>query len=74
MRSGGWVERTSPARHRSAINSLEIGSVIPGNGTIRVVLLQNFRSDARGDVCEVRESIHTAVEISPDGFDLSDIK
>ena len=54
-----------------AIHGLETSSVVSGDGATRVAL-QNIRSDARGDSCEVGESIHVAVDIIPGGSNSSD--
>jgi hypothetical protein len=54
------------------INDLKVCRVISGNGATRIALLQDIRSDTRGDIGEVMKPIHTAIEISPDGFDLRD--
>ena len=55
-----------------AIDYFEVRRIIPDNGATGVVLLHDVRSDAGGDVGKVRETVHAAIEISPDGFDLGD--
>ena len=52
------------------INGLEVGRIISSNGTTGVALLQNIRSNPGGDVSEVMEAIHPAVQVSPDRFNL----
>ena len=68
----GKINGLDDAFSLNAINYLEVGCVISGNGTTGVALLHNIRSDAGGDVGKVRETVHAAIEISPDGFDLGD--
>ena len=55
-----------------AIDYLRSDAFHTDNGAAGVVLLHDVRSDAGGDVGKVRETVHAAIEISPDGFDLGD--
>lgn len=39
---------------------------------MKVGFLVEFNTDANGDIGKIREAIHSAIQVSPDWFDLSD--
>ena len=74
MEVGTWgdIDGLQDALRLDTIDDLEVGSVVASDCPTELTLLVEFGTDAAGDLCEVRKTIHASIEVSPDRLDLSD--
>lgn len=54
------------------VNNFKVCSIVPGNCATKLARFIEAETNARRDVCKIRKTIHSAVEVCPDRLDLGD--